>query len=90
MKHMKTTDVPATTRTIVDKITCDLCSNEVGKVGHYKMYETEIRYKEGTQYPETAWGTETTVDICDKCFVGVLIPWLKSQGAVPRVEEWDW
>ena len=37
---------------------------------------------------EETWTVE--FDICPKCFDEVLVPFLKSKGAEPRVEENDW
>jgi hypothetical protein len=89
MKHMKTVRVPATTKDYVDFVTCDLCGARI-KDEQYVIDEVEVRHRAGTNYPEGGNGTEISVDVCGKCFDEKLIPWLKSQGAEPHVEEWDY
>jgi len=78
---------------------CDLCGHESRgqeweAVGLYGMNDTEmaieIRQKEGTNYPEGGSGTKYEIDLCPTCFKDRLIPWLKSQGADIKTEEWDW
>jgi hypothetical protein len=101
MKHMKTVDVPATTKTIVDRVTCDLCGRGLDE--HYRgnarlssYYDDEVEIKQvfrrrrGTNYPECGSGTEDEVDICGECWETKLIPWLKSQGVEPQTRDWDW
>lgn len=89
MKHMKTVEVPATTREEVDFVTCDLCGAKIEGRG-YDVDEVEVRHKTGSNYPEGGSGDETAVDMCGKCFDEKLVPWLRSQGAEPRTEDWDW
>lgn len=54
------------------------------------VHETTIKMGIGDRYPEGSWGRETIFDICTDCFRTKLIPWFESQGAKPRMEEWDW
>lgn len=89
MKHMKTVEVPATTRETVDFVTCDLCGEKIDVRG-YDVDEVEVHHKTGSNYPEGGSGYETSVDMCGKCFDEKLVPWLRSQGAEPRTDEWDW
>lgn len=89
MKHMKTVQVPATKKQVVEKVTCDLCGAEIKRTG-YSAEEVEIKHRTGDNYPEGGIGDETSVDMCGKCFDEKLVPWLRSQGAEPRTEEWDW
>ncbi len=89
MKHLKTVEVPATTRETVDFVTCDLCGEKIDVRG-YDVDEVEVRHKTGSNYPEGGSGDETSVDMCGKCFDEKLVPWLRSQGAVPGTDEWDW
>jgi len=87
-------------REVIDKQTCDLCGEEARFPGDWKgsgmweVKETEIsvriRHKEGTEYPDGGSGTELHVDMCPNCFKNKLIPWLNSQGAKLRQEEWSW
>ena len=76
---------------------CDLCGAE-GYYGEWKtedwgVQETEIRveirHKSGEQYPEAGWGTLFDIDLCPKCFRERLVPWLRSQGADVKEEEWE-
>jgi len=89
MKHMKKVDVPATTRDAVDFVTCDLCGAKIEE-GRNDVNEIEVRHKTGSSFPEGGIGEETSVDMCGKCFDEKLVPWLRSQGAEPRTEDWDW
>lgn len=83
MLNMKTVDVPATTKEVVESVTCDICGAETNKPG-YDIDETTINYRYGERYPEGGSWSEVVVDLCGKCFEEKLIPWLKSQGATPR------
>lgn len=89
MKHMKTIQIPAKTEKVVEKITCDLCGKEISDT-QFKIDDVEICHESGSSYPEGGSGTRIAVDMCGDCFNGKLMPWLKSQGAEPRTEEWDW
>jgi len=87
------------TRELLDKVTCDLCGKE-GKrkdnwdSSEWNVNETEIevkiRRREGNNYPECGSGTKIVVDMCPECFINRLVPWLNSQGAGIKTEEWDW
>ena len=78
--------------------TCDLCGAEAAGEGwdstKWNVNETEVeievRSKRGTEYPEGGCGTKIVIDICPKCFMGKLIPWVNSQGANVKSVEWDW
>lgn len=85
----------------LDKRTCDLCGKESDSErydnwngGSYDVDETEIsikiKQKEGSSYPEGGSGQEYDIDLCPDCFKKKLIPWLLSQGAKIKPEEWDW
>lgn len=88
MKHMKTVGVPATTKEVVDFVSCDLCGAKLGE-SRYDIDEVIVRHKTGSNYPEGGSGEETSVDMCGRCFDEKLLPFLRSQGADPRTEEWD-
>lgn len=88
MKHMKTIDVPATTREVVAKVTCDLCATEITQK-QFEVNEVEVSLKQGSNYPEGGSGDTTSFDLCSKCFAEKLIPWLRAQGAEPATKEWD-
>ena len=89
MKHMKTVSVPASTREIVEFVSCDLCGAKI-KSKDFDVDEVEVRHKTGCSYPEGGSGEEVSVDMCGKCFDGKLVPWLRSQGVEPNTREWDW
>ena len=89
MKHMKTVEVPATTRERVDFVTCDLCGAKI-EDRPFEVNEVEVRHKTGSNYPEGGSGDEVSVDMCGKCFDQKLVPWLRSQGVEPSTREWDW
>jgi hypothetical protein len=93
MKIYKNINVPATQRTVLHQLTCDLCaknSNAGWGAGAYEVLETEVRCKTGSSYPEGGSDKETTIDICPTCFTEKLVPWVKSQGGAPTVKERDW
>ena len=98
MKKYKTVHVPATTRQVLENRKCDLCGKESTRADWdadiYEVNETEvkviIRHKSGENYPEGGSGEEYEIDICPDCFVGKLVPWLKSEGAKIESSEWDW
>jgi hypothetical protein len=89
MKHMKTVVIPETTKQVVDFITCDLCKEKIPKEQSYMVDRVEINHRVGEHYPEGGYGTDTSVDMCGKCFDEKLIPWLLSQNAEPQTEEYD-
>jgi len=83
MKHYAEISVPETTRKALMYTTCDWESA-------YTVSDREVRIREGTSCPEGGQGTKVEYDICPKCFNEKLIPWLESQGAETRAEEWDY
>lgn len=68
---------------------CDICKEKIVIYG-YDADETEIRMKEGNNFPEGGMGTETTYDVCIKCFKEKLMPFFEKCGARPTIREWDW
>lgn len=86
---MKTVEVPATTKQVLDKTTCDLCGAKI-KAGNYSAEEVEVRHRTGSSYPECGSGEEVRVDMCGDCFDTKLVPWLRTQGADPKPEDWEW
>ena len=89
MKHTKTVMVPETTKQVVDKITCDFCGEEIKEAQH-TVDDVVLSYRTGVEYPEGGRGELTEIDICGKCFLNKLIPWVNSQGVVPITSKWDW
>jgi len=90
MKHMKIVDIPATSKEVVEFVTCDICKEKIASCRSFAVEEIEVRHKTGTNYPGGGNGTEVSFDICCKCFDHKIIPFLVSQGAEPRTREWDW
>lgn len=89
MKHMKTVEVPATTKQVLDKTTCDLCGAVIRRE-RWSADEVTVRHRTGCSYPEGGSGEEVRVDMCGTCFDTTLVPWLRTQGADPKPEDWDW
>lgn len=96
MKVTKTIDVPATTKVVDDHYVCDLCGTKTqvnglwpGQFGN--SAETTVEMKQGD-----GWGTDggdiavTSFDVCIDCFQSKVVPWFRSQGAEPRIENIDW
>jgi hypothetical protein len=89
MRHMKTVPVPATTKEVVDKTTCDFCGEKL-KARRYERNEVTLQHEEGSHYPEGGSGTRTVFDCCSDCWDSKVMPALKALGASPRVEDWDY
>ena len=89
MKHTKTVTVPAREETVTEKVTCDLCGNEIKKE-RGNAENVEVKHTTGSSYPDGGMGEEVSVDLCGTCFDTKLIPWLTEQGAVPATREWDY
>jgi transcription elongation factor Elf1 len=90
MEHMKTIEEPAKMREIVDFVTCDICGSKIETESPYEVNEVKVCHRIGSNYPEGGDGTETSVDLCGKCFDEKLLPWLRSQGAEPQESDWEW
>lgn len=89
MKHTKVIEIPATQRTVIEKTTCDFCGTIIRKNG-LDIDEVTITHRTGWACSEGGSGHETSVDVCGRCFVDRIVPWLKSQGVTPVTKEWDW
>lgn len=81
----------------IDTTTCDLCLNTV-KGERWKApdaehpgnrQDVEIQYEYGSSYPDGGSGTTETFDVCPDCWLTKVVPWFRSQGAGPRIREWD-
>ena len=90
MKHMKKRRIPARTEDVVAKVTCDICGAEINERHGYDIDKITVERKTGSCYPEGGNNVRVTVDLCGDCFDGKLLPWLKTQGAVPATAETDW
>lgn len=101
MKVYKTTIIPAVEEK-VSKVffhtVCDLCgvSDEGGDwpVGttnkDNNVNKIEIEWKTGWKYGVDENYDKFNIDMCPSCFQDRLLPWLKSQGAEPRITDSDY
>ena len=99
MKIYEEKIIPARKEMVLKTRTCDLCGKSSSREewesrSIYAVNETEIvvvvRQKDGACYPDNGSGKKYEVDLCPRCFKSKLIPWLISQGATIKREEWDW
>lgn len=89
MKHYKTRLVPERTEQIVEKTTCDLCSEEIESVSRNRD-EVTVENVTGYSCPSGGSSEYSYVDMCGSCFRSKLIPWLTQQGAVIQNRETYW
>jgi hypothetical protein len=92
MRKYETKRIPATTREVLVEIECDLCGNTTTQDWRDEMYEateSTVSLRTGAIFPGGGSGELTTIDICPDCFKEKLIPWVRSLGGEPSVEEWD-
>lgn len=52
MKHMRTEQVPATTREVEDHVTCDMCGITIKEAGTFSIDEVNVSHRVGSNYPE--------------------------------------
>jgi len=74
-------------------VKCDICGDITKndwKESCYDAFDYSFWAKTGSNYPEGGSGEEVSIDICPKCIIGKLIPWVKSFGGEPTIKEWDW
>lgn len=93
MRHYIEIKVPETIRKHLQYVECDLCKRQhtnEWKSDSYDQIDIDINMRTGWSCPDGGSGENTSFDICPECFKNKLIPWMKSQGAEPTVEEWDW
>ena len=84
-------------RQVVTEFYCDLCGKRPpirGRSGWEtkpdEIVETRIYYETGKAYGMDGADMSVIVfDICPGCFLEKLIPWMKSQGAEPRIEDYN-
>jgi hypothetical protein len=102
MRIYKTVIIPATEAKTVqqlDSVICDIC-RKVGKKDYSEgnkwtlskgdILNTTIEYVKGVNYPDGGDRTTVSFDICDRCFVTKLQPYLESLGASSYTEQFDW
>lgn len=86
---------PATEKTRIAEVRCDICGR-TGKAtyhpwadGSYDATDSEVKLRTGSSYPEGGSGTELQADICPDCFKTKLVPWIESFGHT-KIAETDW
>lgn len=101
MKVTKEVEVPAKIETQIDHIKCELCTNTTDEPRNwgdrngsarssYDVNETTVELRTGYSVPDGGDIKSQVIDICPKCFVEKLIPWIKSQGGDVRTEKSEW
>jgi hypothetical protein len=89
-KVMKTVEVPATQREVLDHYQCDLCSKTTTRSGigpdwsDKKFWSDDIVVERtyGHTYPEGNATHIERVHICGECWEDKLVPWVEGQGGV--------
>lgn len=80
--------------TKVVSVICDICKDESPDdewtEDSYHFATTEVNLSKTSSYYGEGSREDFSYDICPKCFENELMPWLKSKGAEPTVEETDW
>jgi len=87
--------IPEQTVTQLESTTCDLCHKTIkgddwGSGDSYRQFVKEITISlDETTYWTQEGGTTTMTEfhICPECFKNKLIPWFKSQKAIPTIKE---
>lgn len=88
---MKTTRTVERPYTIVESTKCDVCGSETPGSGWgcpcYRRRDVTLSYIEGETHADWWWWKSITFDICPKCFIAKVIPYLHSLGATGTVLE---
>ena len=84
MKKVNEPAKPARTVEVHSHTECDLCK---GDDCEFDNGEVTFNYVDGDDL-ECGSGIMFSYDICDKCFIGALIPLLREMGAVPTQRKW--
>lgn len=89
MKQYRTVNIPATTKNVLVKTSCDLCGSELPD---QRICDdiVEITHTFSSGSSDGGWRRETSVDMCNACFHDKLIPWLESQGAECTIKDGTW
>ena len=75
---------------------CDLCGKKAERgneweAAAYTVADTEltmtVECETGQSYPGSNSTEKWEIDLCPTCFVGKLVPWLRSQGAKIEPED---
>ena len=72
----------------VEVLSCDLCGVNIEKK-QFEINDATVVHHAGVDSPDGSGGVTTEFDLCGKCFLDRLVPWLKSQGAEPMTTDWD-
>jgi hypothetical protein len=88
MKHYVPKVIPLEVKSVLDHRTCDLCGVVITD-GDNEVNEVFVYSRQGFSYSDCGWGTETSFDVCSKCFTDTLVPFMTSKGAKPTVDNWD-
>lgn len=98
MKHYKKVKIPEHYDDLLVNTTCDLCGEDtivtssrfdIDMSSRFDIDMVRIVHKWGESYPECGSGEVVNIDMCPKCFVSKLEPWLKDNGVDIKTEEWD-
>ena len=95
MKEYKTVLHPAYTTKPVDFVICDLCKrrnnydNNWSK-GNYEIQKVTMQYQDGCNFPEGGSSEWEEYHICPECWHDIVIPFMKSKGAVMTKRETDY
>ncbi len=90
LEHKKTIDVPATTREVIERVSCDLCGTRTDAQDVVNVDDVTVKRELGVCYPEGSRIETAEVDMCGKCFEEKLVPWLEEHGARIRYGEIDY
>ena len=71
-----------------DKTYCDKCGDEI-QIKNFDAFECELKYREGSSYPEGGSGDEWVMELCQKCAVR-LVSLLTAEGYRVIHKEWDY
>ncbi len=71
----------------VAETTCDKCGEKI-TIDRFDAFEFELKYKTGNIYPDSGWGEETTLDLCDDCSKK-LLDLINEHGFKTNIKKWD-
>jgi hypothetical protein len=94
MKHIAIIPVPATEREYVEWLQCDICHRtEIGDTwakSTYDIAKVGVFLQVGENYPEYGSEETTSFDICPKCFIEKLVPFIEAFGSKAAVKKTEW
>jgi hypothetical protein len=89
MQVMKTITVPAYTKEELDYFVCDICHEQFEEPTGYDVDKVTVSYRNGSSFPEGAFGETIRFDICPECFDTKLKPFICSFGSEPTIKDWN-